>query len=90
MKFPFIKLEYYTRKHNTIWVDIRTIAQVYENDEGTTMLCTAAEEKDFPVWDSVDSVMKRIADYYDGGGIMPNYQAIAAKKKSSFFDDYNV
>ena len=91
MKFPFIKLDYYSnaRKHNPIWVDIRTIAQVYEGDDGITRLCTTAEEKDFLVWDSMESVMKQIVDYYDGG-IAPTYQAITAKKKSSFFDDYNV
>ena len=85
MKFPFIKLEYHSKKHNPIWVDIRTIAQIYEDDEGMTRLCTTAEEKDFPVWDSVNSVMKQIADYYDGG-----IPTTAVKQKSSFFDDYNV
>ena len=85
MKFPFIKLEYYVKKRNPIWVDIRTIAQVYEGDDGITKLCTTAEENDFPVWDSVDSIMKHIAEYYDNG-----IPATAIEKKISFFDDYNV
>lgn len=85
MKFPFIKLEYYAKKRNPVWVDIRTIAQVYEDDAGITRVCTTTEEQDFPVWDSVNSIMKRIAEYYDDG-----IPTTAVEKKSSFFDDYNV
>ena len=63
MKFPFIKLEFYNRKHSTIWVDIRTIAQVYNAEDGSTKICTIAEDNDFPVWDSVESIISRIQDF---------------------------
>lgn len=84
MKFPFIKLEYYTKHRNPIWVDIRIIAQVYKNKEGVTKICTTAEDSDFPVWDSIDSIISRIHDFYSDGSV--EYEKSApAKKQSTFF-----
>ena len=62
--FPYIKITLFDG--GEMWIHHETIAQVYfDEDDGTTTICTTTEDHDFAVQESVESVVQKLKAFYN-------------------------